>query len=54
MLRRGYGEPDKAPTREERRKQKAERIGKITFIDHGFERQKVVGFRKGRRRQDVP
>ena len=45
----------KAPTKEEKRKQKAKkRGGQIKFIDLRFERWHVVRFRKARRRQDVP
>ena len=40
------------------KKEESERLrgegDKIKFIDFGFERWQVVGFRKTRRRQDVP
>ena len=46
MLRNGHGGLYKAPTKEERREQKAERR-----VDPGFERWQVVRFRKARRRK---
>ena len=43
---------------QQRQKEESERIrgeiDQIKFIDLGFERWQVVGFRKARKRQDVP
>ena len=43
---------------QQRKKEESERLrgerDQIKFIDLGFERWQVVGFRKARRRQDVP
>ena len=43
---------------QQRKKEESERLrgetDKIKFIDRIFERWHVVGFRKGRRRQDAP
>ena len=54
MLGKSHGGMYKAPTKDERRKQRvrAER-DQIKFIDLKFERWQVVRFRKVRR-QDVP
>ena len=40
--------------KKEERQQLRGKRGKIKFIDLRFERWQVVGFRKARRRQDVP
>ena len=47
-----YTEPQQRK-KEENEKLRGER-DKIKFIDLGLERWQVVGFRKARRRQDVP
>ena len=43
---------------QQRKKEESKRLrgegGPIMFIDLGFERWQVVGFRKARRKQDVP
>ena len=43
---------------QQRRKEESERLrgerDQVKFIDHGFERWKVVRFRKARGRQDLP
>ena len=56
MLGKGHGGLYKAPTKEERKKQKAKRRERdqVKFIDLRFERWQVIGFRKGRRKEDVP
>ena len=52
---KGHGGLYKAPTK---KKEESERLrgerDQVKFIDLRFERGKFVGFRKGRRRQDVP
>ena len=55
MLRKGHGVIHEAPTKEERRERRlrGER-DQIKFTDLTFQRQQVVRFGKGRRRQDDP
>ena len=53
MLRNGHGGIYKAPTTYERRHERLRGGGdRIKFIDLRVERGKVLGFWKGRRRQD--
>ena len=54
MLKKGHCGLYKAPTKEERKGRLGGEGDKIKFIDLGFERWQVLGFVKGRRRQDVP
>ena len=54
---KGHSGLYKAPTVEERRKRNAKRGeggGQIKFIGLKVERWQVLGFREGRRRQDIP
>ena len=50
MLRKGYTKPQQKK-KEESEMLRGER-NQVKFIDLGFERWQVVGFRKARRRQD--
>ena len=53
MLGKDRGGIYKAPAKEENERLRGER-DQIKLIDLRFERGQVVGFRKARRRQDVP
>ena len=53
MLGKGPAGPCKAPIKEESMRLRG-KGDTIKFVDLRFEREEVVGFGKGRRRQDVP
>ena len=55
MLGKGYGGLYKAPTKEKKESDGLrEERNQIKLIDLRFERWQVAGFRKARKRQDVP